>query len=104
MSGGFSVTVSALETGSSAISSRAGDFGNVRASFAAGASSGSEFGTMSVSGQLSGLTSRLSAVHGAQFGAAQHFLSATAGALSTAAQDYANTDEAAATASKSVLV
>ena len=103
MNGGFSVTVSALESGSSAISSRAEDFGNVGTSFAAGASSGSEFGTMSVSGQLSGLTSRISAVHGSQFGAAQHFLSATADALDTAAQDYANTDQAVATATKAVL-
>jgi hypothetical protein len=103
MSGGFSVTVSALEIGSSAISSRAEDFGNVGASFAAGASSGSEFGTMSVSGQLSGLTSRLSAVHRGQFGAAQHFLSATADALDQAGKDYAKTDEAAATASKTIL-
>jgi hypothetical protein len=103
MSGGFSVTVSALEAGSAAISSRAGEFGSIGGGFSAGGSSGSEFGTMSVSGQLSGLTSRLSALGGSQFGAAQRFLSATAGALEQARQAYASADEGAATAALAII-
>jgi hypothetical protein len=79
-------------------------FGTTAETFPAGASSGSEFGTLpSVSAQLSSLTSRYSALGGDQFSAAQKFLSATASAVGTARQNYVKADAAAAKAARAIV-
>jgi hypothetical protein len=104
MSGGFSVTISALETCQQAVSGQAGHFGDTAESFSAGTSSGSEFGTLpSVSGQLSSLTSRFNALGGNQFSAAKTFLTATANAVGTARENYIKADATAAKAARNIV-
>jgi hypothetical protein len=103
MSGGFYVKLSALEDGRQAISGHAGEFGAVGDTFSGGAGSGSEFGTLSVSERLSGLTSTFHAVGGREIGAAQNFLSATATALHTARQSYTKANDGAAAAAGDIV-
>jgi hypothetical protein len=103
-SGGFTVTISGLATCQQAIAGQAGNIGSAGDTFSTDAVSGSDFGTLpAVSGQLSDITTRLSAAGGRQFGAAKAFLSATAGALGQARQSYVATEQANTSAARSII-
>jgi hypothetical protein len=103
MSPGFSVVPSDLVTGSQAVSGHADGFAGIGETFSGAASSGTEFGSTSLSGQVSDLTSRFSALHGQEFGAAHRVLKGTATALTDSAQNYTNADNAASTATQSIV-
>jgi len=103
MSGGFSVVPNDLVTGSQGVSGHADRFGSIGETFSGATSSGTEFGTLSVSGQVSTLTSRLSALHGQQFGSAHQALKGAATALQTAGQDYAAADYNASFAAHNIV-
>jgi hypothetical protein len=92
MSGGFSLKFSGLDACSQSMGEQAGQFGAISDSFSGSPATGSAFGSISVSGQLSSLTSQLHEAHGRQFGSAAEFLSATERALDTARQGYAKTE------------
>lgn len=89
-------STSALATCQQAFSSDAGSFSSIGSGMpSAGAGS---FGTLPVSGQLSGLATAISSACSSEFTAAGTFLSATAQALGQARQAYAKSEAAIAAA------
>lgn len=103
MGGGFTVVPADLVTGSQAVSGHADGFAAIGETFSGATSSGTEFGSTSVSGQVSDLTSRFSALHGQEFGAAHRVLKGAASALHDSGQNYTNTDRAVTTATQSIV-
>jgi hypothetical protein len=103
MTGGFSVVPGDLETGSQAISEHADGFASIGETFSGATSSGTEFGTMPVSGQVSALTTRLSAVHGKEFASAYRLLKGGAVAVHDSGVNYAKADAAATFAAQNIV-
>jgi hypothetical protein len=103
MSDGFRVIPGDLETGSQAISEHADGYASIGETFLGATSSGTEFGTLPVSGQLSGLTTRLSTVHGSEFGAAYRVMKGGASAVHASGVNYAKADAAARFAAENIV-
>lgn len=103
MGGGFSVRPGDLETGSAAVSGHASGFADIGETFSGATSSGTEFGSTSVSGQVSDLTSQFSSLHGQEFGAAHRVLKGAATALHDSGQSYTNADNAVSTTTHSIV-
>jgi hypothetical protein len=102
MSGGFSVTISGLETCMQAFAKQAGQFGGISDSVSGSTGAGSAFGSLSVSGQLNSVTSQLGQAGVRQFGSASTFLSATERALDAARESYVKADGAVKSNAKNV--
>lgn len=101
--GGFSVVPDDLATGSLAVSGHADVFGSIGETFSGATSSGTEFGALPSSGQVSDLTTRLSVLHGQQFGSAQVALKGAASALHYTGRNYTAADQGAGFAAHNIV-